>query len=137
VTSHMSERTERAREVVKLFYAGGARGDITSFADHLDESFELAVPPYLPWGGEFDKAQYLALLPEVAATLDFARMKYASLTAEGGHVVALIDIPVQHTDERIIISEHWDISEGNKATRLLVAYFDARPLLKNAKDSVR
>lgn len=66
--SNISEPTERAREVVKLFYAGGARGDITSFADHLDK--------------------------------------------------------------------HWDISEGNKATRLLVAYFDARPLLKNAQYAV-
>lgn len=137
MTSRATERTERAREVVKLFYAGGARGDITSFAEHLDESFELAVPPYLPWGGDFDKAQYIALLPGVAATLDFTRMRYASLTAEGGHVVALIDIPVQHTDERIIISEHWDVSENDKATRLLVAYFDARPLLEHAKDALR
>jgi ketosteroid isomerase-like protein len=134
---HASERTERAREVVKLFYAGGARGDITSFAEYLDERFELAVPPYLPWGGNFNKAEYLALLPEVAATLDFARMNYASLAAEGGHVVALIDIPVQRTNERIIISEHWDISESDKATRLLVAYFDARPLLRHAKEMLR
>jgi ketosteroid isomerase-like protein len=125
------ERTERARAVVKSFYEAGARGTITSFADSLDESFELFVPGYLPWGGTFNREQYIALLPRVAANLDFARMSYVSLTAEGGHVVALIDIAIQGTDERILISEHWDISDNGKAIRLRVAYFDARALLKH------
>ena len=121
--------TERARAVVESFYDGGARGEITSFEGSLDESFELFVPGYLPWGGTFDKAQYVALLPRVAETLDFTKMKYVSLTAEGGHVVALIDIPVFGTDESVVISEHWDVAKG-KATRLRVAYFDARVLMR-------
>jgi ketosteroid isomerase-like protein len=116
------------KAIVKSFYDGGARGDITSFADRLAENFELFVPPSLPWGGHFDKAQYLSILPRVAATLDFARMHYISLTAEGQHVVALIDIGVQGTDKSVIISEHWDI-EDSKAVRLLVAYFDPKILL--------
>jgi hypothetical protein len=33
-------------------------------------------------------------------------MRYVSLTAEGQHVVALIDIGVQGTDKSVIISEH-------------------------------
>ena len=43
-----SQETERARAIVKSFYAGGARGEITSFAGSLDEKFELFVPEYLP-----------------------------------------------------------------------------------------
>lgn len=119
---------EQPREIVKRFYDGGARGEITSFRDSLAEDFELFVPPQLPWGGTFDKQQYVALLPRVAAVLDFARMTYVSLTAEGDHVVALIRIGVQGTDDFILISEHWDIREG-KAIRLLVAYFDPTALL--------
>jgi ketosteroid isomerase-like protein len=125
----INDRTERARALVKSFYEGGAEGQITRFANHLDDRFELFVPGYLPWGGTFGKAEYVALLPQVAQNLDFGRMTYESLTAEGGHVVALIRIAVRDTDEFILISEHWDISEEDKATRLLVAYFDAQPLL--------
>ena len=121
-------QTEQARAIVKRFYDGGARGEITSFRDSLAEDFELFVPPQLPWGGTFDKDQYVALLPRVAAVLDFQRMTYVSLTAEGTHVVALIKIGVQGTDGSIIISEHWDIRDG-KAIRLLVAYFDPTLLL--------
>jgi ketosteroid isomerase-like protein len=124
----MTTSSERSRDIVKRFYAGGARGEITSFRDSLAEDFELFVPPQLPWGGTFNKEQYVALLPRVAAVLDFARMTYLRLTAEETHVVALIEIGVQGTDGSIIISEHWDIRDG-KAIRLLVAYFDPTPLL--------
>lgn len=120
--------TERAREIVVSFYDGGARGDITSFKDRLAEDFELFVPDYLPWGGHFGKQEYVALLPRVSAVLDFTRLTYESLTAEGQHVVALIKIGVQGTDQSIIISEHWDIAD-EKAVRLRVAYFDPKVLL--------
>ena len=60
---NVSAQPERAREIVTQFYDGGARGDITAFRDYLAEDFELSVPPQLPWGGTFDKTQYLALLP--------------------------------------------------------------------------
>ena len=116
------------KSIVKLFYELGAQGQITNFASNLADDFELFVPPYLPWGGHFNKAQYIALLPQVVAALDFTRMRYVSLTEEGGHVVALIDIGVQGTDQSIMISEHWDIRRG-KAIRLLVAYFDPQVLL--------
>jgi ketosteroid isomerase-like protein len=125
---------EDAKAIVKSFYEGGARGEITSFADRLADDFELFVPPSLPWGGQFNKAQYISILPQVASTLDFARMRYVSLTAEGQHVVALIDIGVQGTDKSVIISEHWDIENG-KAIRLLVAYFDPRVLLDQIKST--
>lgn len=120
--------SEQARAVVRRFYDGGARGEITSFRDSLAEDFALFVPPQLPWGGTFNKEQYVALLPRVAAVLDFRRLTYMSLTAEGTHVVALINIGVQGTDGSIVISEHWDI-RYDKAIRLLVAYFDPTLLL--------
>ena len=125
---NISSQNEQSRVIVKRFYDGGARGEITSFRDSLAEDFELSVPPQLPWGGTFDKAQYVELLPRVAAVLDFKRLSYLSLTAEGTHVVALIKIGVQGTVDSIIISEHWDIRDS-KAIRLLVAYFDPTLLL--------
>ncbi len=123
-----TDETERAKAIVRSFYAGGASGRITDFASQLDDAFELFVPAYLPWGGHFGKADYVALLPGVAKALDFTKLHYLSFTGEGGHVVALIEIGVQGTDETIIISEHWDISH-EKATRLRVAYFDPKVLL--------
>jgi ketosteroid isomerase-like protein len=122
------------KSIVKSFYEGGARGEITSFADRLADNFELFVPPNLPWGGHFNKTQYLSILPQVASTLDFAKMRYVSLTAEGGHVVAPIDIGVRGTAGSVVISEHWDIADG-KATRLLVAYFDPKILLDQFKSA--
>jgi ketosteroid isomerase-like protein len=133
-TSELERENMDAKAIVKSFYEGGARGEITSFADRLADDFELFVPPSLPWGGQFNKAQYISILPQVASTLDFARMRYVSLTAEGQHVVALIDIGVQGTDKSVIISEHWDIENG-KAIRLLVAYFDPRVLLDQIKST--
>lgn len=129
-----ADTIDDAKAIVKSFYDGGARGEITSFADRLAENFELFVPPSLPWGGQFNKAQYLSILPRVAANFNFARMHYISLTAEGKHVVALIDIGVQGTDKSVIISEHWDIEDG-KAIRLLVAYFDPKILLDQINSS--
>lgn len=123
-----SDATERARMLVKSFYDGGARGEITSFRNSLAENFELFVPAYLPWGGTFGKDEYVALLPQVASVLDFSRLTYLSLTAEGEHVIALIEIGVQGTDKSIIISEHWDVADDH-AIRLLVAYFDPKILL--------
>lgn len=124
----IADETVRAKAIVRSFYDGGARGSITDFADQLDQGFELFVPAYLPWGGQFDKAGYIALLPGVAEVLDFERLDYLSLTGEGGHVVALVEIGVQGTDQTIIISEHWDIAH-DKAVRLRVAYFDPKILL--------
>jgi hypothetical protein len=48
------QTADDAKAIVKSFYEGGARGEITSFADRLAENFELFVPPWLPWGGEFN-----------------------------------------------------------------------------------
>ena len=68
----------------------------------------------------------------MSSLFDVTEMRYVSLTAEGTHVVALIDIGVQGTDHSVMISEHWDIKDG-KAVRLLVAYFDPQVLLDKFK----
>jgi ketosteroid isomerase-like protein len=127
--SIVSEETERAKAIVKSFYDGAASGRITDFASQLAEDFQLFVPDYLPWGGRFDKAGYIGLLPRVAMALDFTRLDYLSFTGEGGHVVALIEIGVRGSDSTTIISEHWDV-KGGKAVRLRVAYYDPKVLLQ-------
>lgn len=124
----IASKEAAALQVVKTFYQGAAAGNILAFAPFLAEDFVLHVPDYLPWGGKYDKAGYLSILPEVATTLDFARLSYESLTVQGEHVVALIRIGVQGTGESILISEHWDVADG-KARQLLVAYFDPKVLL--------
>jgi ketosteroid isomerase-like protein len=126
------EETICAKALIKSFYDGGARGRITDFAACLSEDFELFVPDFLPWGGRFDKAGYVALLPGVAKALDFTKLKYLSFVAEGMHVVALIEIGVQGTDTATIISEHWDVAD-DKAVRLRVAYYDPSILLEQLR----
>ncbi|WP_375509095.1 nuclear transport factor 2 family protein [uncultured Caballeronia sp.] len=130
MTDHATKEAD-ALAVVKTFYQGAADGRIVEFEQYLAENFRLFVPDYLPWGGQYDKAGYVSILPRVAATLDFLKLSYESLTVQGEHVVALIRIAVQGTDKSILISEHWDIAEG-KAQRLLVAYFDPKVLLDKA-----
>ena len=127
-----SNERENARELVLRFYQGGARGEITSFRHSLANDFVLHVPPQLPWGGTFNKQQYVDLLPRVASILDFKRLKFLALVAEEKHVVALIDIGVAGTDRSVIISEHWDVYDG-KAVQLRVAYFDPSILLETAR----
>ena len=117
------------KAVVRTFYEGGGRDEITSFADRLADNFVLHVPRYLPWGGTYTKQQYLHdVLPQVAAILDFSRLSYESLTAEDGHVVAFINIGVKGGNETIMISEHWDMMDG-RAVRLRVAYYEPAVLL--------
>ena len=127
-TPSLANELDQAKAIARAFYDGGACGRITEFAKHLSEGFELFVPDYLPWGGLFNKAGYVALLPGVARALDFTKLSYLSLVGERGHVVALIEIGVQGTDSTIVISEHWDVANG-KAVRLRVAYFDPKVLL--------
>ncbi len=69
------------------------------------------------------------VLPQVAKVLDFERFSYDSLTAEGDHVVALINVGVMGTSSTIKISEHWQM-EGGKARSIWVAYFEPAALLE-------
>jgi ketosteroid isomerase-like protein len=123
--------TLRNKEIVRAFYDGGVRGDITAFAKYLHPDFVCTAPDYLPWGGTRRGADvYLnATLPQVSAALDFSRFSYASLVAEGDHVVALINVGVVGTESVIQISEHW-VVQGEQARSIWVAYFEPAVLLR-------
>ncbi|APW39563.1 hypothetical protein RD110_22030 [Rhodoferax koreense] len=128
----VTDRTvELNRSVVKSFYEGGVRGDITAIASHLHDKFVCSAPNYLPWGGNTPSAYgYLnVVLPQVAKVLDFSRFSYDSMTAEGDHVVALINVGVSDTDAMIKISEHWSLENG-KARSIWVAYYEPAALLE-------
>jgi ketosteroid isomerase-like protein len=125
-----ADRVARNKKIVDAFYQGGVRGDITAFEDKLAGSFVCSAPNYLPWGGDSDAHSYINdVLPQVAVVLDFGRFSYASFTAEGDHVVALINVGVRGTPHIVKISEHWDMAEDGKALALWVAYFEPAELL--------
>jgi ketosteroid isomerase-like protein len=126
-----NEMSVQGKAVVDAYYQAGVRGDLPSFATFLHPDFKVTAPNYLPWGGThngaaFFRDQVLQHLPE---TLDFSRFSYDSLTAEGNHVVALINIGVVGTNAVIKISEHWNVESG-KAVSIWVAYFEPQALLE-------
>jgi ketosteroid isomerase-like protein len=126
-----NEMSVQGKAVVDAYYQAGVRGDLPSFAKFLHPDFKVTAPNYLPWGGThngaaFFRDQVLQHLPE---TLDFSRFSYDSLTAEGNHVVALINIGVVGTNVVIKASEHWNVESG-KAVSIWVAYFEPQALLE-------
>jgi ketosteroid isomerase-like protein len=124
------DQIESNKAVVRTFYDGGVRGDISGFGAHLHDDFVCSVPIYLPWGGDTrGAAGYLEdVLPQVAKVLDFGRFSYDSITAEGDHVVALISVGVTGSEDMIKISEHWRL-EGGKARSIWVAYYEPAALM--------
>jgi hypothetical protein len=129
-TNQSSARAQHNREVVEAFYSGGVRGDLSGIKDRLHVDFVCSAPNYLPWGGDSrGRDAYLNIVvPQVARFLDFGPFSYDSLTVEGDHAVALINVGIKGTDGRIKISEHWDFHEG-LATRIWVAYFEPKVLM--------
>lgn len=124
------DKLEKNKAVVKAFYDGGVRGDISGFGANLYDNFTCSAPIYLPWGGDTRSAAgYLNdVLPQVAKVLDFSRFSYDSITAEGDHVVALINVGVTGTEDMIKISEHWQL-ENFKARSIWVAYYEPAALM--------
>ena len=125
------EPYEGPKAVVHAYYSAAQRGELTSFGDYLDPGFVVQAPNYLPWGGIHPGAGFFRdeVLPNLPDVLDFGRFRYVSFTAEGDHVVALIEVGVTGTDESVKISEHWNVKAG-KATSLWVAYFEPQTLLR-------
>lgn len=123
-----NQTSERSKAVVDAYYQAGVRGDLTSFAPYLHPEFSTTAPNYLPWGGVHEGAEFFrdSGLPTLPDVLDFS---YDSLTAEGGHVVALCNFGITGSDAMIKISEHWDVA-GDLATRIWVAYFEPQALLE-------
>ena len=125
------EKIEINKSVVKAFYAGGVRGDIAAIRSYLYDDFVCSAPIYLPWGGDTRSADGYVddVLPQVAKVLDFGRFSYDSITAEGDHVVALINVGVTGKDAMIKISEHWHLDKG-KARSIWVAYYEPAALME-------
>lgn len=128
--SETSEKLAANKAVVDAFYQGGVKGDIKTFEKYLHPDFVVSAPSYLPWGGTRHGAEkYLEILPQVAAALDFSRFSYESFTAEGDHVVALVNLGIHGTNEIVKISEHWNIRAG-MAMSIWVAYYEPQILLQ-------
>ena len=125
------EKIEINKSVAKAYYAGAVRGDIGAIRSSLHDNFVCSAPIYLPWGGDTPSADGYVndVLPQVAKVLDFSRFSYDSITAEGDHVVALINVGVAGKDAMIKISEHWHLDQG-KARSIWVAYFEPTALLE-------
>lgn len=121
----------RNKAVVRAYYEGAQRGDISGYGEFLHADFLLQAPSYLPWGGVYRGAdQFLqVVLPQVGRALDFNRFSYESITAEEDRVVALINVGVMHRDAMVKVSEHWVVRQ-EKALSLWVAYYEPQELLK-------
>lgn len=132
-----NEMSVQSKAIVDSYYQAGIRGDLPSFGQFVHPDFKVTAPNYLPWGGTHPSAFFLdQVLNHLPETLDFSRFSYDSLTAEGGHVVALINIGVVGSDAVVKISEHWNVEDG-KAVSLWVAYFEPQALLEKLGISPR
>lgn len=136
--ANASEVAAQNKDLVRRFYDGAVRGDMTGFREFLHPDFLCHAPDYLPWGGPHRSAKYYfdVILPQVARVLDFSRFSYESLMAEEAKVVALIHVGVTASDAMIMISEHWVIAE-QKALSIWVAYFEPRALLEQIQENAR
>ena len=125
-----SEASVQSKAIVEAYHQAGVSGDLPSFGAFLHPEFKWTAPNYLPWGGPHKGASsFRNVLVHLPETLDFSRFSYDSLTADGTHVVALINIGVVGSDATIKISEHWEVVDG-KAVSIWVAYFEPQALLK-------
>ena len=124
--------------MVERFYETAVAGDVDAFRAFLHPDFVCSAPDYLPWGGtQAGREIYLTqILPQVGRVLDFGRFSFESLTSEGGHAVALINVGVTGTDTIIQISEHLEI-EGDTAKSIWVAYYEPKVLLEQIERNAR
>jgi ketosteroid isomerase-like protein len=120
-TTKHTDVIARNKAVVRAYYDGAERGDISGFGGFLHQDFEVHAPNYLPWGGTHRGTETFlqVILPQAAKALDFGRFGYERFTAEGDHVVVLIRVGVAGTDALIKISEHW-VLKDEKALSLWV-----------------
>ena len=76
-----TDTAARCKAIVKALHDGAGRGSIARLAEHLSDDFELFLPAFLPWGGIFGKARFLALLDHLPDVLDVARLDYVDRDA--------------------------------------------------------
>jgi ketosteroid isomerase-like protein len=125
----------RNKSVVRAYYEGAQRGDISGFGKFLHQDFVVEAPNYLRWGGSHRAEHFLqVVLTQVASVLDFSRFSYESITAEHDRVAALINVGVVGSDAMIKISEHWLIKD-ERALSLWVAYYEPQALMERSTTS--
>ena len=124
------EAVARNKAIVRAYYDGAERGDISEFAKSLHPDFGVSAPNYLPWRGSHHRAERFLqmILPQAAKALDFGRFGYERFTAEDDHVVVLIRVGVAGSNAMIKISEHWDLKD-EKVLSLWVAYYEPKALM--------
>jgi ketosteroid isomerase-like protein len=120
---------QRNKEFVRQIYEASFSGDANAFPAAMHEDFEESVPPILPWGGVHrGEAAFMSkVLPLLAAAVEFASMRWVSLSADGDRVAALLTAKSAGGAE-LWIAEHWTLRDG-KAWRLMVFYHDTTPLV--------
>jgi ketosteroid isomerase-like protein len=126
-----SDEVERNKAIIRAFYDGAERGDISSFGAFLHPDFQVSVPNYLPWGGTHSGAEHFLkdVLPQAAKVLDFSKYSYENFTTEGNHIVVLIKVGVEGSNAIIRVADHWDLKDG-KVVSLLVTYYEPQALLE-------
>jgi ketosteroid isomerase-like protein len=120
------------KAVVNAYYDAAIARDRSMFYPFIHEDFVAVAPSYVPLGGKRHDANSFreVVMPHLDRMLDFSRFNYESLTAEGGHVVALVKIGIADTPHMVMISEHWEVVD-NKALSLLVAFFEPQRVLES------
>lgn len=122
--------TDFNKALVRSFYEDGTDSNAKTYGEIFLPEFKVTAPDYLPWGGTSDLNAYLDnVLGQVTAVLDFGRCEILSLVGENEHIVILINISLVGSDDKIKISEHWQLSNG-KALSLWVAYFEPIKLME-------
>ena len=123
------EQEARNKAFVRHIYDASFGGDPSVFLAAMHEDFEERVPPILPWGGVHrgPNAFVTDVAPKLSAAVDLPSTRLVSLSADGDHVVALLNAKSKRGEE-LWIAEHWTLRDG-KAWRLMVFYHDTTPLL--------
>jgi ketosteroid isomerase-like protein len=111
------EAVARNKAIVRSYYEGAERGDVSEFAKCLHPDFVVSTPNYSPWGGSHHGAgRFLqVILPQAAKALDFGRFGYERFTAEDDHVVVLIRVGVAGSDATMA-HQIWSLRAPSKIT---------------------
>ena len=119
----MTSIEEKNKIIVRHIYEASATNP-TTLADFMHEDFVEYVPPILPWGGVYRDMEAFKthVIPQVAAALDLGSLNLISLSADGGHVAALIR-GRSAAGKDLWIAEHWTLRKG-KVLSLMVFYHD-------------
>jgi ketosteroid isomerase-like protein len=111
------EAVARNKAIVRSYYEGAERGDVSEFAKCLHPDF-VALYSELLAVGRFTSRRWAlpsSDLPQAAKALDFGRFGYERFTAEDDHVVVLIRVGVAGSDATMA-HQIWSLRAPSKIT---------------------